>query len=110
MVTAILAVGASACGSSSTSTSASRPWTHARAQAFAAEVILNPADVPGFAAAPHQATAADRQNLAQLASCAGAVDPNRRIVDVYSEDFSRGSGLQLQQAGSSVDVLPSAAL
>jgi len=29
---------------------------------------------------------------------------------VYSDDFSRGSGLQGQQVGSSVDVLPSASL
>jgi hypothetical protein len=71
---------------------------------------LKPADLPGFTATPHQDTAADRQNVAQLASCAGAVDPSRQIVNVHSDDFSRGSGLQLQQAGSSVDVLPSASL
>jgi hypothetical protein len=67
-------------------------------------------DVPGFTAGPHENTAADRQNVAQLARCAGAVDPSRRIVDVHSDDFSRGSGLQVQTVGSSVDVLPSASL
>jgi hypothetical protein len=106
----ILAAGAAGCGSSSSSTSASAPWTPARAQAFAAGVILTPADVAGFTASPHQGTAADRQNVAQLASCAGAVDPSRRIVDVHSDDFSRGSGVQAQQAGSSADVLPSTSL
>lgn len=110
LAAAVLAGGATACGGSSTSTTASAPWTHARAQAFAAHVILNRADVPGFTATPHQATAADSHNVAQLASCAGAVDPSRRIVDVHSDDFTRGSGLQLQQVGSSVDVLPSASL
>jgi hypothetical protein len=66
--------------------------------------------VPGFTASPHHETPADRQNVAQLASCAGAVDPSRRIVDVYPDDFSRGSGLQAQQVASSVDVLPSTSL
>jgi hypothetical protein len=106
----IVGAGAAGCGSSSSSTSASAPWTPARAQAFAAAVILTAADVPGFTASRHHETAADRQNVAQLASCAGAVDPSRRIVDVYSDDISRGSGLQAQQVGSSVDVLPSASL
>jgi hypothetical protein len=106
----IVAVGAAGCGSSSTSTSASAPWTTARARAFAAAVIFAAADVPGFTASPHHETSADRQNVAQLASCAGAVDPSRQIVDVYSDDFSRGSGLQAQQVGSSVDVLPSTSL
>lgn len=118
LLAVILAVGVSACGSSSPSTTANAPpsttanapWTHARAQAFAAGVILKPSDLPGFSATPHQTTAADRRNVAQLASCAGAVDPSRRIVDVHSDDFGRGSGLHLQQAGSSVDVLPSASL
>jgi hypothetical protein len=106
----IVAVGAAACGSSSSSTSAGAPWTVARARAFAAAVILTLTDVPGFTAGPHENTAADRQNVAQLARCAGAVDPSRRIVDVHSDDFSRGSGLQVQTVGSSVDVLPSASL
>jgi hypothetical protein len=110
LLAVVLALGVAACGSSSRSRSASAQWTQARAQAFAAAVILNPADLPGFNAAPRQDTAADRQNVAQLASCAGAIDPSRRIVDVHSDDFSRGSGLQIQQAGSSVDVLPSASL
>lgn len=110
LLAVIVAVGAAACGSSSRSATSSAAWTHSRAQAFAAGVILNPGDVPGFTATPHQTRAADRQNVAQLASCAGAIDPSRRIVDVHSDDFSRGSGLQIQQAGSSVDVLPSASL
>jgi hypothetical protein len=109
-VAVTLALGAAGCGSSSKTPSASAPWTHARAQAFAAGVILNPTDVPGYTATRHQETAADRQNVAQLASCAGAIDPSRRIVDVHSDDFGRGSGLQIQQVGSSVDVLPSASL
>jgi hypothetical protein len=71
---------------------------------------LTSADVPGFTASPHHQTAADRQNIARLASCAGAIDPGRRIVDVHSDDFSRGAGLQAQQVGSSVDVLPSTSL
>lgn len=71
-------------------------------------MILTSADVPGFTPRPHENTAADRQNVAQLASCARAVDPSRRIVDVHSDDFSRGSDLQVQTVGSSVDVLPSA--
>jgi hypothetical protein len=106
----IVAAGAVACGSSSSSTSATAPWTAGRARAFAAAVILTPTDVPGFTGGAHENTAADRQNLAQLARCAGAVDPSRRVVDVHSPDFSRGSGLQVQTVGSSVDVLPSASL
>jgi hypothetical protein len=106
----IVAAGAAGCGGSSSSTSSSAPWTRARANAFAAAVNLTAADVPGFTPSPQRETAADRQNVAQLASCAGAVDPSRRIVDVRSDDFSRGSGLQVQQVNSSVDVLPSATL
>lgn len=106
----VVAAGAAGCGSSSSSTSASARWTPAHAQTFAAGVILTAADVPGFTGSAHQETATDRRNVAQLASCAGAVDPSRRIVDVHSDDFGRGSGLQGQQVGSSVDVLPSATL
>lgn len=107
---AVLVAGAVGCGSGSSGTSANAPWTRARARTFAAAVILTPADVPGFTASPHHGTAADEQNVAQLASCAGAIAPSRRIVDVHSDDFSRGSGAQVQQAGSSVDVLPSTSL
>lgn len=106
----IVAAGAAGCGGSSSSTSSSAPWTPARANAFAAAVNLTAADVPGFTPSPQRETAADRQNVAQLASCARAVDPSRRIVDVHSDDFSRGSGLQVEQVNSSVDVLPSATL
>ena len=106
----IVAAGAAGCGGSSSSTSSSAPWTPARANAFAAAANLTAADLPGFTRSPPRETAADRQNVAQLASCAGAVDPSRRIVDVHSDDFSRGSGLQVQQVNSSVEVLPSATL
>jgi hypothetical protein len=105
-----VAAGAAGCGGSSSSTSSSAPWTPARANAFAAAVNLTAADLPRFTPSPQRETAADRQNVAQLASCAGAVDPSRRIVDVHSDDFSRGSGLKVQQVNSSVDVLPSATL
>ena len=103
----VLAVVAAGCGGSSSS---SGHWTVARARAFADAVILKPADVPGYTASPYSQTAADRQNVAQLATCAGAVNPARRIVDIHSDSFSRGSGLQIQKVGSSVDVLPSAIL
>jgi hypothetical protein len=73
-------------------------------------VILKATDVPGFTGSPHRESAAARQVVTQLAHCAGAVDPGRRIVDIHSDDFRRGSGVQIQQVGSSVDVLPSASL
>ena len=104
---AVLAVVAAGCGGSSSN---STRWTAAHARAFADAVILKPSDVPGFAASPPSETAADRQNVAQLAACAGAANPAQRIVDIHSDNFSRGSGLQLQRVGSSVDVFPSASL
>lgn len=107
---ALVVAAAAGCGSSSSRTSTNTPWTSSHSRAFAAAVNLTAADVPGFSASPDRNTAADRRNVAQLASCAGAVDPARRIVDVHSDDFSRGAGLQEQQVGSSVDVLPSATL
>jgi hypothetical protein len=106
----LVAAGGAGCGSSSSGPHASAPWTLARAQAFAARVNLTPADAPGFSQATHQVTAADRQNVAELARCAGAVDPSRRIIDAHSENFARGSDLQTQEVASSVDVLPSAGL
>ena len=110
LLAALVAVGATGCGGSSSGSHSQAPWTVARAKAFAAKVNLTAADVPGFTGATHQQTAADRQNVAQLARCAGAVDPSRRIVDVHSENFTRGSDLQTQEVASSVDVLPSAGL
>jgi hypothetical protein len=104
IVTAAVAAG---CGSSGGN---SGRWTAARSRAFADAVILKPSDVPGFTASPDSVTAAQRQAVAQLATCASAVDPGRRIVDIHSDDFGRGSGLQTVKVGSSVDVLPSVSL
>jgi hypothetical protein len=101
----LVAIGATACGSSS---NGSARWTRTHALTYAAKVNLRPADVPGFSQATHQETAADRQNVAELARCAGAVDPSLRIAHVPGESFARGSGIQTEQVGSTVDVYPSA--
>ena len=110
LVGVAVAAAAAACGASSKGGSTDRPWSTSRAEAFANAVILTPVDVAGFTGSPHHETAAEINNVAQLATCAGAVDPVRRTVDVHSDDYSRGSGLQVQSVGSSVDVLPSASL
>lgn len=93
------------CGGSSR-----KPLTKAQATVLAGEVNLKAADLPGFTGAPERTSSSDRRLAAQLASCAGGVDPSKAVADVESEGFSHGSGLQSQQVSSDVTVMPSSAL
>jgi hypothetical protein len=101
-----LAVGG--CGSSSSSSS--KPPTKAQAATAAAAINLVAADAPtGYKGKPHASTSDTKTEDAALAACAGAARPDTGSVDdVYSEDFSTGTQLDLKQVASDVQVMASA--
>jgi len=95
------------CGSSASSTTTSPQGSHAstagvqagkvQAIAYAHEVNLSAADVPGAAvrSGERERGAPSQENL-EFASCAGTVSPNRRVVDVKSPTFRIGQGAELR--------------
>jgi hypothetical protein len=93
------------------SVAAAPPPSKAQAKAFAQAVNLRTGDIPGFKkGSVGKTTAADRKMGAEVAACAGGVDPNRAVVDLESADFTSASGIIEQDISSEVEVLPSAAL
>jgi hypothetical protein len=85
--------------------------TKAQAVAYAHEVNLIAADVPGAIVRSEevQRGAASSASV-RFARCAGAVNPNRRLTNIKSATFKVGKGLEAIRLKSSVEVMPSAAL
>lgn len=98
--------GGSGSGSSSGSTDTA-PSTSA-ATAAATAINLVKADLPGYNATPHDSSSdSDPDNVA-FASCVGASAPNSGdVVDLYSEDFEKGTQLDSKQVSSEVTVVKS---
>jgi hypothetical protein len=85
--------------------------TKAQARAFARAVNLRTGDLPGFkTGSVSKTTAADKKMSAQVASCAGGVNPSRSLIQVDSPDLTAKSGIAQADVSSEVEVLPSAAL
>jgi hypothetical protein len=83
----------------------------AQAIAYAHTVNLGAADVPGaVVSSQERESAAPSSEGVRFAICAGAVNPNRRIVNVKSPTFKIGRGTEATQLKSSVEVMPSATL
>jgi hypothetical protein len=110
---AILGAG---CGSTQTATvssttAASGSISKAQATAYAREVNLGAADVPGAVVrATEREGAAPSQASVELARCSGGVDPQMRVANVKSPSFRlRTAGISMR-VKSSVEVMPTAAL
>ena len=110
VATAALAAGCGNNGHTVARSTAARPLTAAQAVAIADAISLTPADLPGYTATPNHTLNAGLRADAQLAACVGGIDPSQAIADVPSDDFVRGSGLQMEQLQSVVSVWPSASL
>jgi hypothetical protein len=105
-----LAACGSSSGSSTSTTSTAAPLTKAEATTLAGQINLTPADVPGSTASPNPPSADSKAADEALASCTGGVPPSQQIVNINSDSFTTGSGLNEAEASSNVTVLPSAAL
>jgi len=84
--------------------------TATEATAVAGRINLKAADLPGFFGSPHTQTPEDRQLALEMAQCAGSTPPSAASADVYSEDFSQGSGVQITAVFSHVTALPSVSM
>jgi hypothetical protein len=84
------------------------PVAKAEAADYAHEVNLGPADVPGMVSVSlEKEEKAPRRIGVEIARCAGAPDPNRRVVAISSPNFrAPGTGLRVQQVSSQVEVRP----
>jgi hypothetical protein len=126
ILTSMLALGTLAmlvagCGSSGSSTTAGSQRSDqagsgseiskARAVAYAHAVNLTATDVPGAVVrSQERESGAPSLQSVQFARCAGAVNPDGRVVDVKSAIFRIGQGTEPTRLKSSVEVMPSAAL
>jgi hypothetical protein len=82
----------------------------AQATAYARMVNLDAIDVPGAVVrSQERESGAPSQEGVRFARCAGAVNPNRRIVNVKSPTYVERGG-EPTQLKSSVEVMPSATL
>jgi hypothetical protein len=107
---------AGGCGSShhATVTSTAAAGTaisKAQATAYAQEVNLVVADIPGAAvrSQEHESGEAKRAGV-EFARCAGGVSPQRRVANIDSARFRIGKKTALVQVKSSIEVMPTAAL
>jgi hypothetical protein len=109
------------CGASHTSTtlrtqrsvttSSGSQISKSRAIAYAHTVNLTAVDMPGAVVrSQERESGAPSQESIRFARCAGAVNPDSRVVDVKSATFRIGQGTEPTQMKSSVEVMPSAAL
>jgi hypothetical protein len=117
LAVAALAVLAAGCGNSHPATAAgsSAPAnssvTRAAAIAYAHEVNLSAADVPGaqIGSAERERPRPSRASL-EFARCAGAASPGRRVVNIKSATFGARKGRNVIEVSSAVEVMPTAAL
>lgn len=109
----ILAAG---CGTSHTATvsittAARGSISKAQATAYAREVNLGAADVPGAVVRlTERESAAPSQASVEFARCSGRVNPQRRVANIDSPSFRLGTVGMTTRVKSSVEVQPSAAL
>jgi hypothetical protein len=109
----ILAAG---CGSSdnasvTSTTAASTAISKAQAIAYAQEVNLVAADIPGATARSQEHESAEaRPAGVEFAQCAGGVSPRLRVANIDSAKFRIGKKTEPTQVKSSVEVMPTAAL
>jgi hypothetical protein len=117
----LLGVLASGCGgsgsSSGTAARASRAAsvearvTRSQSIAYARQVNLTAADVPGaVVSSSERETGAPSQESVEFARCAGAANPARRVADIKSATFKTGKRTEVTQLKSSVETMPNAAL
>jgi hypothetical protein len=108
---AVLAAGAllAGCGSGksgSTATQASTPpISKAQASAIATAVNLRPSDVPGMTSAAREA---GEESSSPEVLC-GLRQAHDALVDAKSPKFARGSGFELTEVESEVEVMDGAA-
>jgi hypothetical protein len=91
--------------------STSGPITKAQAVAYAHAVNLQAGDVSGFTSSGSETKAPEpgRYGL-EYSRCRGGVNPARRIANIYSTEFSAGSGFYGKVVKSIVEVWPTPAL
>jgi hypothetical protein len=109
----VLTIGALAtigAGSSVPSLRTHGPITKAEATAYAHAVNLGVADVPGMVSVSLEEEEKVKRTEVEFARCAGAVNPNRRVVAINSPHFRSGSGPQFEEVTSHVEVMPGAEL
>jgi len=95
-----------ACGGGSSSTKAP---TKAAGESAAKAITLTSTDLPaGFTGKPHDASNDHDPQQVAFAACVGASAPTDDLVDAYSDDFSKGAQLDLQQVSSEVNIIASA--
>jgi hypothetical protein len=84
----------------------------ARARAYARQVNLTQTDVPGAEViADEEESGPPSQKASEVAQCAGAVLPNRRIADIRSSTLRVGNVVaEATRVKSSVEMQPSAAI
>jgi hypothetical protein len=117
------AICASGCGSGSSSTSSQAaagtsrateaPGSigKARAIAYAHQVNLIAADVPGSRVISQEREAKAPSAAAQeFARCAGAASPERQVADIQSATFVLGRPIEATRVRSSIEVFPTASL
>jgi hypothetical protein len=104
------------CGSSQTATitstaAASGSISKAQATAYAHEVNLGAADVPGAVVRlTERESAAPSRASVEFARCSGGVNPQRRVANIDSPSFTLPTAGIPMRVKSSVEVLPTAAL
>jgi hypothetical protein len=82
----------------------------ARATAYAREVNLVPADVPGAEVTSQERESPPPSHAAfEYAHCSGGPSPDHRVVDIKSPTFKLGPAPLATSVKSSVEVRPSAA-
>ena len=84
----------------------------AHARAYARQVNLTQTDVPGAEViADEEESGPPKQKAVEVARCAGAVLPDRRIADIKSSTLRIGTVLnEATRVKSSIEVQPSAAI
>jgi hypothetical protein len=89
----------------------SAPITKAQSVAYAHAVNLQPGDLSGFTSRGSETEALKPGRLTlQEIRCSGAVNPNRRIAQVESTEFSAGRTFYGKIMKSTVEVWPTPAL
>jgi hypothetical protein len=101
----------SGCGESAkASLHTNGPITKTEAITYAQAVNLTPADVPEMVSVSRERERKPERGAIEEARCTGGPGPFRRVVILQSPTFRSGSGRQVREVQSEVEVRPSAAL
>jgi len=101
------------CGGSSTAaaiSAASTPITRARATAYAHDVNLQAADLPGMSVTSPEGEHPGSRRLDQVERCAGNVNPDLVVANIHSASFSGTTDPEHEQIRSEIEVMPSAVI